>query len=116
MAAFASTDVTVVVVERKIIGGRRMVVGTMAFGNGALTYPTGGIPLPAIGAFGFVRNISDLNVSGLNGLTTDYLARYDKTNHKLSMFENAAAAGAFPECDAAEAPAARIYNFTAWGW
>jgi len=118
MAAFASTDITVVVTERRVIETIKEVVGTIAFGNGALTYATGGVPLPAIGAFGFVRNISDLNISGINGLTTDYLARYDKTNHKILLYEEEAAAAGGPllECDGSEAPAARTYNFRATGW
>ena len=117
MAAFIASDVTVAVVDRKVIGTKHMVVGTMAFGGGP-TYPTGGIPLPAIASFGMIRNIDDLNISGLNGLTTDYMTRYDKTNHKLSLFEEEAAAAGGPllECDTGEAPPARTYNFVAWGW
>lgn len=118
MAAFVSTDVTVTVVERKNLGPKRYVSGTIAFGNGALTYPTAGIPLPVIGNFGFVRNMDDLNISGVNGLTTDYLVRYNKSAHKLQLFEEEATAAGGPllECDTSEAPAARTYNFVAFGW
>ena len=119
MVALAASDVTVTVSERKRGGsGVKIHFGTMAFGDGALTYPTAGVPLPAFGNFGFVREIKDIQITGVNGLTTDYKTMYDKTNNKLLLYEEeaVAAGGPLPEADAAEAPAARTYSFVAWGW
>lgn len=118
MAAFASSDVTVTITTRGIVGRKKQIMGTIAFGNGALTYASGGVPLPAISAFGMSRNIDELNVWGITSIANDYLVRYNKADHKLLMYEeeSTAAGGPPPECDASEAPAARTYNFTAYGW
>lgn len=119
MVALASTDVTVTVTERKRGGsGVKIHFGTLAFGDGALTYPTAGVPMPAASSFGFDREIKDISITGINGLTTEYHTRYDKTNNKLLLYEEEAVAAGGPllEADTAEAPAARTYNFVAWGW
>lgn len=118
MPAFVASDLTVAVTDRTIVGLKRRVRGTLTFGNGALTYPTGGIPLPTFEKWGFVRNVDDVHITGVNGLTTDYLTRYDRANHKLQLFEEegVAAAGPLLECDVAEAPVARTYYFEAVGW
>lgn len=119
MVALAAADVTVTVTTRKRGGsGLKIHFGTLAFGDGALTYPTAGVPLPAFGNFGFVRNIEDIQVTGVNGLTTDYHTQYDKTNNTLLLYEEEAVAAGGPllEADTAEAPAARTYSFVAWGW
>lgn len=117
MAAFAAADVTVAITDQYISGGRRHVTGTIAFGDGALTYATGGVPLPAIAAFGMPRSLKSLNIWGGNGLTTDYVTRYNPATHKLLLYEEEATAAGGPllEADTSEAPAARVYYFTAVG-
>lgn len=58
---------------------------SVAFGNGALTYPTNGVPLPTAAYFGLnsIKNIFfDFAVNG-------YLYRYDLTNHKLLIYQTA---------------------------
>jgi hypothetical protein len=119
MAAFASTDVTVVVTDRKVIGTKKIVTGTIAFGDGALTYGTGGVPLPAITSFGLIRSLDALEINGSNVVATEFLLRYDKTNHKIALYlYDGASAGkaTFEQAAAGFTPAARTYNFTAWGW
>lgn len=118
MPALAASNVTVTVSERWIEGGKRHSRGTIAFGDGALTYPTAGVPLPAIGIFGFVRNMDTLEIFGNNARTTDYMTRYNKAAHALLLYEEEAAAAGGPllEADTAEAPAARTYDFHAIGW
>lgn len=118
MPALTANDITVTVDQRWISGVKRHVKGRITFGDGSLTYPTGGIPLPAKDKFGFVRQIDDITITGVNGLTTDYVASYDRANHKLQLFEeeSTAAGGPLPEADTAEAPAARTYYFEAVGW
>jgi len=118
MTAIASTDVTITISKRQVMGRKLIVDGTITFGDGALTYPTKGVPLPAITAFGFKRNMDSLVVYGVNELTTDYAVKYNPTSHCLIMYEEegTAAGGPLLECDTSEAPAARVYSFRAEGW
>lgn len=120
MAAFASSDVAVAVNREDINyeGRTKRVICTITFGDGALTYPTGGIPMPGFASFGLVRNITDIHITGNNARTTDYVYRYDRTNNKLLLYEEEAAAAGGPllECDTSEAPAARTLNAEVVGW
>jgi len=118
MPAFVATDITVVVQEQSIVGKKKLNRVNITFGDAALTYPTGGIPMPGFAAFGMIRNLEDIVITGVNGLTTDYMTKYDRVNNKLQLFEEEAAAAGGPllEADAAEAPAARTYFAQAIGW
>ena len=86
MANLASTDVTVTIAQanRHILGKIKMAEGTVAFGDGALTYPNGGVPMPAIGNFGMNKELSSLNImdSSADGL----IYKYDQDNHKIKIF------------------------------
>lgn len=117
MAAFVAGDVVVVVTRQTRTGRLKKHQGTMTLGGGP-TYNTAGIPLPPIGAFGFVMFMDNLQIVGNNAQTSDYLYRYNKAAHKLLCYEEEAAAAGGPllECDTAEAPAARILDWTADGW
>lgn len=89
MAAIASTDVTVTVNagDREMAGGgafKNLTLATVAFGDGSLTYPTGGVPLPAIGAFGLRAGIDAALVIPPAG--DGYVYKYDKANHKLLIY------------------------------
>ena len=89
MTAFASTDVTVTVNSGDgDIGhgaiGKNITVATVAFGDSALTYATGGVPMPAIGYFGFQKDISFFQVQQPNG--NKYHYRYDDTNNNLKIY------------------------------
>jgi hypothetical protein len=84
MVALAATNVTVTISQRNVEdrpGLLRHVVADLTFGTGALTYPAGGVPLPAIGQFGFRKAIA----IGLVEPPTDELYHwvYDRTNHTL---------------------------------
>jgi hypothetical protein len=114
MAAFVAGDVVVSITEMIRIGKKKKHFGTMTLGGGP-TYPTSGIPLPPVANFGFVSQIDSLHVFGVNALTAEYQYRYSKAAHKLLVYENAATTGPFPEADIAEAPAARVLNWEAWG-
>ena len=117
MTALASTDVTVAVTERWWEGLKLHSRGTITFGDGALTYVTTGVPLPAIAKFSMRRALDVLDVFGVNGLTTDYMPPYNATAHALLMYEEEAPAAGGPllEADTSEAPAARVYGFHAIG-
>jgi hypothetical protein len=68
------------------LGKRKMYEAALTFGDGALEYPFGGIPLPAIGRFGMYTPpemvISQPDTSGI-------IWKYDKTNHKLKAYHRA---------------------------
>ncbi len=89
MAHFASTDVTVTIAsrDREIAGGaagRNQTIATVAFGNATLNYDTGGVPMPAIGVFGFRNEIKMglIEQPSANG----FIYKYDATNRKIKIF------------------------------
>jgi len=90
MAAIASTDVTVTVLERNILGKLRMNECKIQFGDGALTYPAGGIPMPAIGAFGMNKEVKGLTwYDESNG--DGFVYKYDKTNRAIRIYSQGVA-------------------------
>lgn len=97
MAAITSSDVTVTVAnkDRDIGGGgvfQNLTIASVAFGDGSLTYPTGGVPLPAIGQFGFKRGI---NFAAVQPPYDDgFVYKYDATNHKILMYTQGVLTGA----------------------
>ncbi len=89
MTALASSDVTVTLSPRdKDIGHGALVknisIASVAFGDGALTYPTGGVPLPAIGRFGFLREVKFCAIEQPYG--NGFVYKYDGVNNKLKIF------------------------------
>ena len=85
MADLTAADVTAVQPARgySIGNGYKQRIFDLTVGNGVLTYPTGGIPLPTLAALGFNKEIRFATVMPpLNG----YVYRYDRANHKLLMF------------------------------
>lgn len=86
MTALASTDVTITVdsADRHVLGKLRMASGSIAFGDGALTYPNGGVEMPAIGNFGMSKEVKNLSVVDASGYGLLY--RYDQTNRKVQIF------------------------------
>lgn len=77
----------------------------------------------AIGTGTYLDNVADGSLQSAtapdrNGTNFTYHARYDKTNHKLLLFEEegTAAGGPLLECDTSEVPGPRTWNFEAIGW
>ena len=105
MADLASGDVTYTLVKRRKVNGgpsRYHHTFTVAFGDGALTYPSGGVPLTAA-KLGCPNSLEELNLVDA-GSGDGNVFKWDKTNNKLRMYEfNGAAAGDSPllELDAA---------------
>ena len=96
MTALASTDVTVTMNARDRDIGHKgldkfMGIASIVFGDGALTYPTGGVPLPAIGNFGLQRQVDIGIIEPPYG--DGYVYKYDRTNHKILIYT---AAGGTP--------------------
>lgn len=84
MTALAASNVTISGYSKQPLGRLKAGNGSLSFGNRALTYPYDGIPLPAIGQFGLLREVSAMNISG--PVNNGYQYRYDKTNHKLKVY------------------------------
>ena len=89
MAALTSADVTVTaaVGDQNIAGGaafKNVVMASITFGNGALTYPSGGVPLPAIGKFGFRKAIDFVAIEQPPG--NGFVYKYDRANHKIRIY------------------------------
>jgi len=89
MTALVATDVTETINTKDRIGKFRVARGSLAFGDGALTYPYGGIPMPAIGKFGMNREVSEMLITdaSYNGL----IYRYDQANRTMQIFAPAPA-------------------------
>uniref|UniRef100_A0A6M3IFG3 Tail protein n=1 Tax=viral metagenome TaxID=1070528 RepID=A0A6M3IFG3_9ZZZZ len=85
MGALVSTDVSLSL-SRERLGRLTRSYGTAVFGGAALTYPFGGVPLPAIGKFGFSKEIEDIKV--LDD-TSGFTWRYNKDDHTLKAFVSA---------------------------
>ena len=117
MAALAAASWTVVITNRAIQNRQRVIQGTMEI-PGTDTYPTGGIPLPTIDKFGMVRNLDSLILMGHDSLTTGFASSWDKTNHKLQLYGDAASGAddSLPQVPNTDVPGPRTWRFEAKGW
>lgn len=73
MADIVATDVTYTINQRVRAGRRFFVEATLTYGDGAMTYKTGGVPLTAA-SLGFRRGIETLVVveSNANALLYEF--------------------------------------------
>lgn len=90
MADLAASDVSVAIGQGDIdqMHFNKVVFATLSFGDGALTYPTGGIPLPTIGYFDLYHAIRFAPPVFSGG----YLFVVDIANHKLYIWDLAGGA------------------------
>ena len=93
-----------------IHGPKRYSSVKIAFGDGALTYPSGGVPLPTFEKWGLTRNIETVFLDD-PGSPSAYTHKYDRANNKLRIYS----AGAELE-PAVDAPAAQTLYGIAVGW
>jgi hypothetical protein len=85
MADIAASNVTHLVVnQRKMSDSRNLNRVRLSFGNGALTYPAGGIPLSK-GKMGCPVNIESMVI--VDKGTSGYSFMYDQSAEKLVMFQ-----------------------------
>ena len=88
MAALTSANVTVALNPEDIDRSPDGRIGirtfpTVAFGNAVLTYPALGVPMPAIGKFGFHFAIKRAYIENPgNG----YIYSFDRANHKVRIW------------------------------
>ena len=93
MPAIAVTNVTATMVGKSEIGKvSRSHVMDLAFGDGALTYPTGGIPLSTslLGMKREVQAVQIVDESSADGFTY----KWDRVNNKILIYTQGVAFGA----------------------
>lgn len=119
MADIAAANVTVTVNRRDDVNGLRRNECTVSFGDGALTYPTGGIPL-AKGKLGMARYIDEVKITESNGNALLY--EYDISAETIRAFfptQQTGGAGNRAGVEftgASTAPAATALRIVAWGY
>ena len=91
MTALVAGDVTVTIERRSIEGKTRRNRCKIAFGDGALTYPAAGVPLPAFASWGMKRNLDFLTIFDEND-ASGFVWKYDKDNNKLRAWRILSAA------------------------
>lgn len=122
MADFASSDVTVTINRQNILrgspGGLRFNQVKITFGDAALTYNTGGVPMPAAAKFGMLQRLDNLLIVSHGVLAVSYIWNYDSVNNKMIGVEEVAAteSTALKEIADATAIAAQTIYAIAIGW
>jgi hypothetical protein len=80
MANIAASDITVTILNRRRVEGRNHFNVKLAFGDGALTYPAGGIPISKA-KLGCPNVVESLEIYDKG--TSGYAWTYDAANEKL---------------------------------
>ncbi len=118
MADIASSDVTYTLVkQRKEDSSNKVINLTVAFGNGTLTYPSGGIPLDKakMGCASAIINVNLCSPASSNG----FVYKYDLTNNKIRIYQgdnDNAADAPLIELLGAATPAAATLALEVVGW
>lgn len=120
MPDIAAANITYAVVnphQSKVEQGRRKGKFSVAFGDGALTYPTGGVPI-AKANFGCPNVIESFifESPGANG----FVYKYDQANEKIRIYQgdndNVADAALIELVGGAATPAAATLFAIVMGW
>lgn len=119
MADIAAGDVTYALVkQRKEDSSMKVINLTVAFGNGTLTYPSGGIPLTAA-SMGCPNQIVSCLLNS-PASSNGFMYKYDLTNNKIRIFQgdndNAADAPLIELVAATATPAAATLAIEVVGW
>jgi hypothetical protein len=93
MADIAASDVAVTIEKRSIEGKNRRNRVKLVFGDDALTYPAGGVPLPAYSKFGMKVRLDFLTIFDQDD-SKGHFWKYDKTNNKLRCYVQGVVNGA----------------------
>lgn len=89
MADLAAANVTITVEERWQTQRKRHSRVKITFGDGALTYPANGVPLPTYSSFGLYRVLDFITLIDNND-GVGLVWKYDKENKKLRAWQVAA--------------------------
>lgn len=87
MADFVAGDVVYTLQKKRKVQSRNHNLVKLVFGDGALTYPAGGIPLSKAN-LGCPNDVESLTV--VDQGTSGYKFQYDKTNNKLVVMQSPA--------------------------
>lgn len=85
----------------------------IVFGDGASTYPSGGIPLSGLSKYGFPNSVGTLVMVDMSN-ADGYLYKWDKVNNKIRIYQSPAVAAApsvaaaFSEVTTAFVPASGV--------
>jgi len=96
MAHFLTADVVVAILSKGMVGKKRRTYGSITLATTSATYDNpGGIFLPALTAFGFLKSIDNMfltpTLSTAGTLVSDSVVfRYDKTLHTIRCFRTGA--------------------------
>jgi hypothetical protein len=93
MPALTAANVAVTVVRTDRAQKIRRNDVKIVFGNGSLTYPAGGVPMPAATAFGLRLELLDL-VQIDNDDASGFLWKFDRDNKKLRAYRQGVTTGA----------------------
>jgi hypothetical protein len=85
MANLAESDVTITLVDKDFFSIANVLsIFNLAFGDSAKTYPTGGVPVGAIGKFGFNKTIKLALIE--DAPADGYVRKFDRANMKIKYF------------------------------
>lgn len=85
MSAILSSNVAYAILRnKKLEDGRKIVNATLTFGNGALTYPSGGVPV-LMGMLGFAYNLNSFIIESTSGI--GYFPQYNYANVSIQLFQ-----------------------------
>jgi hypothetical protein len=119
MPDIASANVTYALTKQRKEDSSMKVINLSAqFGDGSLTYPSGGIPLDS-GKMGCPNQILSLNI--VNPVAADgYVYKYDLANNKIRIYQgdnnNAADAPLIELVAATATPASSTLFLEVTGW
>jgi hypothetical protein len=118
MPAISASDVSYSMEQRKGVVSDKDIrySGTISFGNGSLTYPTGGIPLD-IGKLGFRNKLDSLVISD-DSHGDGLVYKFDSANNKILIYHgnySSPSAGPLVEVPNTYAPAATTLKVIAYG-
>lgn len=91
MANLAVGDVTTTINSKRIEARKKIIDVSLAFGDAALTYPAGGVPMPVMATYGLVRSLDFLRIYD-EAYGNGYSYKYDPTNNKMLVYQGAAIA------------------------
>lgn len=122
MADIAAADVTYTEQAGTAKAGtadpRREGIFSVAFGNGTLTYPTGGVPLDKA-KLGCPSQLDELIILD-SGNANGFVYKWDAANNKIRIYQgdndNAADAALIELVGATATPAAATLKVKAKGW
>lgn len=91
MSALVAGSVTYTINSQTISNfSKKAIIATIAYGDSALTYPSGGVPLTG-GSLGLPNVVESLEI--IDHGTSGYMFSWDSANNKLKMFYPAGSHG-----------------------